>query len=66
MKLKRLNFLSQLKKHEKLNHQSLQQTMIERKSFGTNRRWNFSNGYWIISLFESVPMDKVKTNSFYV
>ena len=22
-------------------------------------------GYWITSLFESVPMDKVKTNAFY-
>ena len=24
------------------------------------------NGYRILSLFESVPMDKVKTNGFYV
>ena len=24
------------------------------------------NGYYITSLFESVPMDKVKTNGFYI
>ena len=41
----------------------------DNKDSGTNRRSNFSqalqNAYWIPSLSEHVPMDKVKTNEFY-
>ena len=61
-----MNFVEKLKKR---NNQSLRQDDDTKKILAQIEDRIFQvlqNRYWIISLFESVPMDKVKTNDFYV